>query len=216
MRIPDPYAFYPPRWSDYDCRALVVHLSPDFSTAANVNRFAARYRLARAFRGLELEGYRDATLLGYNALTRVTLAWSAFEGLLPAVRLHLGDIPSIRARYNSAACLADLRQADQSGKFLAFIRDRLTKKSQREELDKYLDGKDCCVLTIARGVRHIFVHGPLTPNANQADPNAVTAVCDRLAVMLRRTMDREFSGRVDRLVQMFPDKEDLDDHDVPF
>jgi hypothetical protein len=165
---------------------------------------------------MTLEGYRDTTVLGYNALTRVTLAWSAFEGLLPAVRLHLGDVPAIRARYNSAACLADLRQADPSGKFLAFVRDRLTKKSQRDELDKYLDGKVCCVLTVARGIRHIFVHGPLTPNANQADPNAVSAVCDRLAVMLRNTMDREFSERVERLVQMFPDKEDDQDDDVPF
>ena len=68
-----------------------------FTSAADVNRFGARYRLASAFKGLNLGGYSDTTAQGYDALTRVTLAWSAFEALLKATGRTRHDIPALSA-----------------------------------------------------------------------------------------------------------------------
>ena len=42
-------------------------------------RFANRFRLAAAFRGMRLDGFSEETVFGYDALTRVFFTWSAFE-----------------------------------------------------------------------------------------------------------------------------------------
>ena len=191
-----------------------MHLFPEFSRAADVNRFGARYRLASAFRGVTLEGYGEATSAGYDALTRLTLAWSAFEGLLPAIRMTTHQYSAITARYDPRGCLEDVRRADPPGRVIEFVADHLKSERQRTILREFLQGNDCCLLTMAAAVRHVFVHSALTPNANQADPAAVVRVCDRLTAMLTRVMNREFSERVERLVEMFPDNPILDD--VPF
>jgi hypothetical protein len=167
--LPNPYANHPPRWAEFDSRARIAF--EVFKSAALVNRFAARYRLAKAFRSIALDGYSDATAQGYNALTRLMFTWSAFEGLLIALGMdpkhRIGDIAK---RYNYDALLGELRAADPEYRFFKFVLARLENKNQSAEFDNFVNGKPCCGVTLARGVRHIFVHGPLTPSANQAEP----------------------------------------------
>ncbi len=82
--VPDPYADYPPRWGTFlDHREKVIR-SHVFTRLPHVFRFGARYHLARAFRGLDLDGYTLPIKQGYEALTRAALHYSAFEGLLQA------------------------------------------------------------------------------------------------------------------------------------
>jgi hypothetical protein len=48
-------------------------------TNGQVNVFANRMRVARSFRGIQLDGYTDASTLGYNAFFQVFLTHSALE-----------------------------------------------------------------------------------------------------------------------------------------
>lgn len=46
--VPKPYENYPPRWAEYRSASGLVHLCSAFTRAAEVNRFGARYRLAKS------------------------------------------------------------------------------------------------------------------------------------------------------------------------
>ena len=47
--------------------------------AGDINEFANRVRLVRSFRGLQLDGYADETVAGYNAFLLIFLTHSALE-----------------------------------------------------------------------------------------------------------------------------------------
>jgi len=215
MKVPDPYVNYPPRWADYTARGKLAYKV--FSSATHTNRFGARYRLAKAFKGLNLDGYTNATARGYDALTRATLTWSAFELFLLATRRDKTAIPAISAAFDFRPCLEELRKADPEGRFFKFVFEGLDSAAQKAEVDKFLKGAPCCAITLARAVRHIYIHGPLTPNANQASPDLVEAACNRLSQQLVEIMDREFVALVEQLVAVHRplDKPEPSD-DFPF
>ena len=195
--------FEPPRWSDYDKRATVAASTPAFAKAAVVNRFCARYRFARAFRGLVLEGYSSDTRQGYDALTKVSLHWSAFEQLLRAIKVT--DARSIAARHDFAQCLSDMRAADPTNVFFQFVLSHLDSESLKAPVGEYILGKSCSALALSKAVRHIFLHGPLTPNVSGLAPSVVSAVCDALSDALVTVMDFEFERNVADLVSAYPD-----------
>jgi hypothetical protein len=42
----------------------------------SINRFVARYRLAKSFKGMEFDGYRDVTVSAYNTIFQLFLSYS--------------------------------------------------------------------------------------------------------------------------------------------
>lgn len=182
-----------------------------FRSVADVNRFGARYRVANSFQRLVLDGFTDNVARGYDALTRLMLMWSAFEGFIHAAKTKRQDLS---ARLDHAPCLADLRAIPAATRYLAFVLPRLKHPAQIAEVEKFVRGEPCCTLTLAAAVRHIFVHSALTPSSDQVEPGSVIMVCDRLSLLVRRVIDREFSERVAELVEMFPAA--AADPDVPF
>jgi hypothetical protein len=199
MKIPDPNAHHPPGWAQFD--DLVKRSVPitSFSLVADANRFRARYRLAKACRGLNLEGYTEETARGYDALTRLMLTWGALEAFLRAISKTAGDLPVLLARYDTDGWLGTIRSGDPDGRYFRFIAERITSRGLKEDVERHLRGDLCCATTLAQAVRHIFIHGVLTPNSNEATPGAVVVVCDALCEMLFAIMDREFSERVDQM-----------------
>lgn len=199
---PQPLKCEPPGWAEYDKRATVADATPMFAGAAVVNRFYARYRFARAFRGLHLEGYSLATCAGYDALTKVSLHWSAFEQFQRAIKSN--DARPIAAGYNFQACLATLREVDPQQVFFRFVCDHLAQGAPRQAVTSFVEGKYCSAFALVKAVRHIFLHGPLTPNVQGVSPHTVSKICDVLSDTLVEVMDREFSRNVDCLVKAYP------------
>lgn len=196
--VPNPDADYPPRWSTFLEHREKVRRSHAFTRLSDVFPFGNRYRLAHAFQGLELAGYSSSTKQGYAALTRVTLYYSAFEAFLRAT----GKTAEVFLRgLDPATCLYDIRAADVDGRFMRFVRMKLTKKSEQRAWDEFLRGRDCSPVILAAGVRHIFLHGDLTPSSNGTEPAICVAISERLTLALKRTMDREFAARVAILEQ---------------
>lgn len=202
--LPTRLQFAPPLWTEYDSRCMVAASTGLFARVAIVNRFQARYRFARAFRGLDLEGYSLTTAAGYDALTKVSLHWSAFESACTALRIPPSDVPNVAAKYDNHQCLADLRRVDPDGRFFTFVHAHLERERHRAQIAEFLDGRDCSPIALGKAVRHIFLHGPLTPNASQVHPHAVKAMCDRLSRALMTIIDKEFSERVKDLMAAYP------------
>ncbi|MEO0758544.1 MAG: hypothetical protein AAFY78_16915 [Cyanobacteria bacterium J06648_16] len=79
---------YPPNWTKF-CqwkRENGIDTLPENISLAELNRFAARYRLATSFQGIEIHGYPSATIQGYSAVVGAFLAYSTLEQLHKAAK----------------------------------------------------------------------------------------------------------------------------------
>jgi hypothetical protein len=192
------YEGYPPRWAEFRQVHTLVSVLPGFRESGAVNRFAARYRLAKACT-VTLQGYSPSTTAGYNSMVRVALSWSAFEALLGALDKQ-NDFATVSARHDLSVPLATMRKAGNARPFFEFVAKELTSKVQRQHVLDFIEAKPCCGLTLAKAIRHIFFHGTLTPSAGQAESAAVATACGLLADAVRNVMDIEFRSALDTLL----------------
>ena len=188
---------YPANWTHYDRDVFYVGAGQFGFVGDNgdVNRFAARFRAAACYRGVNLEGYSAATAAGYSALCRVLFTWSAFESFMHICGLDQRTAGPVLDGYGAPGVVADIRRADAGNVFYRFIYDRVN-ATHRRELDNFFNDDPFNTGYLASAIRHIFAHGWLTPNANQVDPAAVATVCNTLCNFLLRVMDTEFGNRV--------------------
>jgi hypothetical protein len=161
----------------------------------DVQRFIARYRLARSFRGLLLDDYGQATIDGYAAIFRLFLAWSAFERLLEIIGVEQKQAHVLFDAHNVAGLCDRIAQSDNRKSFYSFIRDH-TRTAVQAEIDQFLSGNVVDSVYLAAAIRHVFAHGKLSPHANRTIPRKVVRICDDIADFLLRAMDEEFSRRV--------------------
>jgi len=196
------YKNHPPKWSDFEKHARNYPLVKRVfkGGVSEVNRFSARYRLAKSFQGLTLDDFSADTTDGYAALLRLTLCWSAFEAFLEATGRNKHHVSDIGKRFDFGDLNQDLRLADVEGKFFQFILARVENKNQQNIVRAHLAGENVCGLTLAKVARHIFVHGPLTPNVGQLSPASVAAICHRLSLGVLNILDSEFDQHITRLV----------------
>jgi hypothetical protein len=202
MQIPTRYE--PRGWSEFDKRFDVAYFV--FSKAAAVNRFYARYQVARAFRGIQLEGYTDTTEIGYAGLIKLFLHWSAFEQLKKAIRVQ--DTRELINLYNFEEEISELRKDPHHDQFFIFVVKHLDEKSDysKNKIKKHIENEDANILVLSQSIRHVFLHGHLTPNARGVSPNFVEKLCDTLSNCLVNVMDNEFEKKVAQLIEMFPSK----------
>jgi hypothetical protein len=166
-----------------------------------VNRFAARYRLARSFSSVTFDSYSSVTISGYEGLLRLFFVWSAFEQFLKITKRKQSSIESDLHRYDTRKLLQLLRTADPGNRFLLFVHDR-TNQSHKKHLKSYFTGQECNVTYLASAIRHVFVHGSLTPSADQTPPGNVKRICDLLSKFLLSVMDKEFTRHMDEFDEM--------------
>ena len=170
---------------------------------ADLNRFEARVRLAHSFEGVRLRDYADGTEEGYGALIRAALAYSAVESLRRALG-YRGDhefAPDLDG-LDQADVVRRFREADVQDRFGQFVRDCVHERLRRRLDDLYEEGYeegagDGNVVHLGAGLRHIFVHGHLTPSARQVPPRRAAQACDIVTETLLRLADEAFSPRVE-------------------
>ena len=196
-----PVKFDPPLWADYEDRHKVAALTPFFNKVAEVNRFHARYRLARSFRGLLLEGYSDSTKVGYDALTKVSFYWSAFEQMMNA--LHIPDARYFLARYKFVFNLNPIEDIDEDRKFFEFVRDKINQKYLKDKIAEYIKSGRGNIFLLTKCVRHIYLHGHLTANVKGLSPQDIASICDFVCESILKVMDEEFEVRVNELKKVY-------------
>ncbi|MFA0345470.1 MULTISPECIES: hypothetical protein [unclassified Vibrio] len=190
---------YPNNWGYFDGYVQVHQQAPNGfkNDISLINRFAARYRVAASFNGLNLDNFSESTEAGYSGLCRVFLAWSAYEVFLKIIELKASKTESLLSRYDSGSVARQIRAMDTGDKFYNFIYERVNKAHQTE-LAKYFQVDECNPQYLASAVRHIFAHGTLSANANEVSPKTVELICDLLADFLLKVMDHEFSNIIEK------------------
>lgn len=197
MKLSNPYKDHPPNWHIFNGSACIAPLSAFglASTIGDVNRFAARYRVAKCYRGIILESFTQGTAEGYSALFRVLLTWSAFEFFLKAIGVSQRDFDASLAAHDTEGWMNHIRATDAGNNFYKFIYERVN-STHKGELENYFNADPANVTYLASAIRHLTAHGTLTPNADETDPNIVIEICNILSDALMFIMDNEFSTRM--------------------
>jgi hypothetical protein len=168
-----------------------------------INRLSARMRLAKGFQGIQLDGYQEPTVRGYNALFRVFLTHSALEcfcdvyGYSTSSSKMGQDLAPVIALYNPGPVIRVFRERDNQDKLYSFLQKHLTNKSLIKDLKECKDCRSDNIVAVSAAMRHVFAHGVLTANANDMNPRAAHEIGTTVANFLFGMMDAEFTKTVE-------------------
>ncbi len=127
---------------------------------------------------------------------RVSLVWTAFEQYLSALKCSQADCLSWFASYVPPNAAEYARSLDPGGTWSKTM-FAWTKKSNSDEIDRFLRGQPFNFTYLASSIRHLFFHGHLTPNARRADPASVALLCDHVARVHLDGLGHDFLRRLE-------------------
>jgi len=161
----------------------------------DVNRFAARFRAAKCFKGVRLDGYSSNTEAGYAALCRVLFVYSAFETYLDITGNTAASISADLSAAGADSLMKRIKSLDTHDRFYKFIYERVN-SSHKRELDNYFNDDPCNVAFLASAIRHIFAHGSLSPSAGGSESSEAVKICDAVSIFLLSFMEKDFAKRI--------------------
>lgn len=131
------------------------------SIKRRLHRFPYRYRLAKAFSGIQDGKQLGRSKAGYEAGMKVFLAYTAFEEIYDAAKqLSNGKLPDVQLAVRSNIELAKKIRSN------ARLKQLLLTNSNSKELQKSIDNFYKCfnsdILCVAYIVRNTFAHGDFT------------------------------------------------------
>ncbi len=164
----------------------------------DINRFAGRVRLAKNFRGINLEGYSQETISGYNAFFLVFLTHSALERFneINSFGLDLDKLNPLIAAYNPEKVIQEFVEKDKKGLFYNFLYKRVNDKLKLK-LSDCRSYNSTNVAHISASIRHIFAHGHLCAHSNGINPKDVYSICISISDFLLKFMDAEFAKKIE-------------------
>lgn len=163
---------------------------PERISNTELNRFAARYRLARAFNGIDADGYAKDTIDAYGALLKVFLAYSALEQFHKAVK-PTRPKQRIHDRWESLAVspAANLRESEA---IIQFLINTVSHDRLRNRLIDFQRGSHDNVLIVAMALRHAVAHGFMSVHPEGTSARVSKTFCQQLSRMLLSIADQAF------------------------
>ncbi|MBA3921067.1 MAG: hypothetical protein H0X31_04885 [Nostocaceae cyanobacterium] len=164
--------------------------------AGDINRFASRVRVAKNFKGINLEGFSQETNYGYDAFFLVFLTHSALERFIEINSLELDALGSLMAPYNPEKVIQEFVGKDKKGLFYNFLDGKVNQKL-KVKLNNCINYKSTNVAYVSASIRHIFAHGHLCAHSNGVNPKNVYSICASISDFLLAFMDAEFAKKID-------------------
>src|SRR5258708_7160296 len=120
---------YPDAWREFD--KYMPHLPTrafGFTVELpEINRWAARYRVAASYEKAVLVEYQTKdTVRAYSALIHATLIWSAFERFLPIIGLSQNTSGDLLNKYNAVQITRKVRERDEDDRLFKYINSKVT------------------------------------------------------------------------------------------
>lgn len=140
----------------------IKKLIQNVETTKTLNRFQYRYRMARAFEGINAPDVGDRTVRGYAAGMKVLLAYGAFD----EIRQVKNDLPirPLRGEYVKIfdeKLAGKLRNNLELQRMLA-IPSAVSNAALKRDIKSFFDAENNDVMCIATGLRNAFAHGVFT------------------------------------------------------
>ncbi|MGA2381910.1 MAG: hypothetical protein ABSG61_00590 [Gemmatimonadales bacterium] len=199
MTIPKPEPGLPASYSELAALLDAGRSLADFgfqSTRPQVYRFVNRYRLAHAFRSIDLAGYSLPTVRAYSALFHILVTWSVVEQYMKITHMTESQVEHLLLRDQQRECLAAIRAADTGANFFNAVADRTRDRLLASKVNACVGGTCDEVLPLVKAVRHAFAHGDLAPGANSARPGVSQKLARTVCTLLLSAIDADFTLRI--------------------
>lgn len=147
-----------------------------------LNRFTYRYRVARAFIGINAPEIGERTVRGYAVGMKLLLAYSAFDeirtvrNLLPKIKPPKGSYTKIISKV-----LANKLRENEELNHLLKISSAVNNKNLVEQVSLFFENKNDDVMCIATGLRNTFAHGVFTAAGAGLTTKRKQKIIDELA-----------------------------------
>lgn len=171
------------------------NLAPNISLG-ELNRFAARFRMAKSYQGLMLEGYPEASTAAYSSVLGVFLAYSALEQLYKAVGEPGSRIADEWGIYEDNIS----KKLKRSTRILNFLEEKVTSDQLKKRISKFTQGEDENILVIAQAVRHLVAHGMMSVHPKQVKPQTIENFCQKLTEILHLKTEDYFQEYIIKLL----------------
>lgn len=163
---------------------------PEHISLSELNRFAARYRLASAFNGIDADGYADDTVDAYGAVIKVFLAYSALEQFHKAVKPTTPNQQLSERWVDWATSPAiSLRESDA---IIQFLIKTVSNETLRRKLIAFQRGEHDNVLVVATALRHAVAHGFMSVHPEGTSARVSKVFCQQISQMLLTISDQAF------------------------
>ncbi len=183
--------------NDYDAFVKFAKISHKKAAISLLNKFSFRYRLAEDFEGIVAPNV-GRTLAGYNVITKVFLAYTAYEAVIKAARyLRVSSIQNIELNtcFDSALAI----KIRQNEKLKSYLLAYPHEQSVANKIRLFFNGTSSDIVCIAFALRNIFAHGELTASVVGTETIAKRKVFTDLANSLLDYCDDTFSLCVKKL-----------------
>ena len=195
-----------PKWKKYQKMlhdggsALDLGFSRQAHIEGNLTRANARYRVAKSFQKVVLDDYTTSTVDGYSALMRAFLVHSALERYVRVLNPKDNKICKkalyISSRNEAKQLSKIILKLDNKKRFYRFILSFSDKPYMKQDLTNFYEKKEHNPVCLLASIRHIFVHGHLTPNVDGINPKKVKKICDLLSNFFLEQIENDFKSRV--------------------
>lgn len=171
-----------------------------------LNRFSYRYRIARAFEGINAPEIGERTVRGYAVGMKLLLAYSAFD----EIRLARDKFPTLSYKKDAYTkiinvSLASTLRENKELKKLLSTATAVKNKALKYQIELFFLNRNDDVMCIATGLRNTFAHGVFTAagaglttkrKQNQIDElaNTVLNMTDEIALECVNQLENKTKG----------------------
>jgi hypothetical protein len=163
----------------------------------HLTRFAFRYRLAKDFTGLKAPNV-GKTLAGYDVITKLFLAYTAYEAIITAAR-YLSVRSVLQHELNTRFEPELAIKLRSNEKLKEFLLTHPQDAALTNKVKLFFDGTTSDIVCIAYSLRNIFAHGDLTASPIGTETIAKREVFTSLADAILVYCDETFSNCLPRL-----------------
>lgn len=171
------------------------------TTIGDLNRFAARYIMAKDFEKIIINNSTPDTMLGYEALMRSLFVWSASEAYHNVLPGTAGKYKYLIFSASEQSTLGSTLNAigPEIKTFYTFISSNCDPFLQ-PEINNFLAGNDPNPMYLLASIRHVFSHGELSANVKGVNPKSIKKITEVLKDIILDKIDIHFTA----LVQSHP------------
>ena len=160
-----------------------------------LNRYAYRYRMAKAFQTLVAVDVEKRTVDGYACGMKLFLAYSAYDELREAERI-LRKAEWLKTHKFKDKVLAEKIRRNKKMKELLLDTEKIEGEGLRNVLKKFYDGRNDEVMCFATCLRHCFVHGDFTTARSGLTTKREIAVVNEVTNVILKVSDDLFTEMV--------------------
>lgn len=157
-----------------------------------LNRYTYRFRLAKAFEGLQAPTISKRTLDGYSIATKLFFAYSAYDEIREVEKL-LRDTSKVKSYKVFNFPVANKIRRNKGLQVLLMNSVAVSNAQLKKNLKLFYENKNNEVMCVATALRNCFAHGDFTASSAELRTKSAITAIEELIEITQSTSNELFS-----------------------